>query len=239
VVQEVLGYGTVLGVAPLQVHVGAALVVVGALAAHAWTHPQRLRPTDLSRRTVMQTALLGAGAFGLVQVTRVLDPLGRKQRATASSELGSHQPQVMPVTQWFTDEVPAPVEVAGPLLVDGRAVEVTGLDEMDAVLDCTGGWYATQRWTGTRLDRLLGPVPARVSSVDVISVTGYRRRFPIGDAAHLLLATSVGGQPLSEGHGAPRRLVAPGRRGFWWVKWVVAVRTVEEPPWLQSPFPLQ
>jgi hypothetical protein len=187
----------------------------------------------------MHAALLGVGALGVAQITRLPNPLGRRQRSTASTELGSSRPDAMPVTQWFTDEVPAPVEVAGPMLVDGRPVELTGLDEMDAVLDCTGGWYARQRWTGTRLDRLLGPVPARVASIDVISVTGYRRRFPIEDAAHLLLATAAGGQPLSEGHGFPCRLVAPGRRGFWWVKWVVAVRTVEEPPWLQSPFPLQ
>jgi DMSO/TMAO reductase YedYZ molybdopterin-dependent catalytic subunit len=35
------------------------------------------------------------------------------------------------------------------------------------------------------------------------------------------------------------RLVAPGRRGFWWVKWVTRVEVVDAPWWLQSPFPLQ
>jgi DMSO/TMAO reductase YedYZ molybdopterin-dependent catalytic subunit len=32
----------------------------------------------------------------------------------------------------------------------------------------------------------------------------------------LLLATRVGGAPLEPRHGFPARLVAPGRRGFWW-----------------------
>ena len=36
----------------------------------------------------------------------------------------------------------------------------------------------------------------------------------------MLLATHVGGEPISPGHGAPVRLVAPNRRGFQWVKWV-------------------
>jgi DMSO/TMAO reductase YedYZ molybdopterin-dependent catalytic subunit len=33
-------------------------------------------------------------------------------------------------------------------------------------------------------------------------------------------------------------LVVPGRRGFWWVKWVTAVDVNDEPWWWQPPFPL-
>ena len=43
---------------------------------------------------------------------------------------------------------------------------------------------------------------------------------------------------LSPGHGFPLRLVAPGRRGFWWVKWVERIETSATPWWWQSPFPL-
>ena len=53
------------------------------------------------------------------------------------------------------------------------------------------------------------------------------------------IALEVGGAPLSAGHGFPARLVAPGRRGFWWVKWVTDVRVEDAPWWRQSPFPLQ
>ncbi|NUR17262.1 MAG: molybdopterin-dependent oxidoreductase, partial [Dermatophilaceae bacterium] len=44
---------------------------------------------------------------------------------------------------------------------------------------------------------------------------------------------------LSAGHGGPVRLVAPGRRGFWWVKWVDRVGVDDRPSWSQPPFPLQ
>jgi DMSO/TMAO reductase YedYZ molybdopterin-dependent catalytic subunit len=106
-----------------------------------------------------------------------------------------------------------------------------------AVLDCTGGWWAEQTWRGVRLDTLIG-TPDH-GSIAVRSVTGYTRRFPPEDATALLLATHVGGTPLSPGHGAPVRLVVPGRRGFWWVKWVERVSLEPEPWWSQSPFPLQ
>jgi DMSO/TMAO reductase YedYZ molybdopterin-dependent catalytic subunit len=36
----------------------------------------------------------------------------------------------------------------------------------------------------------------------------------------------VGGEPLTHEHGAPARLVALGRRGFEWVKWVVRIEVL-------------
>ena len=72
----------------------------------------------------------------------------------------------------------------------------------------------------------------------MVSATGYRRRFGPAEVTGLLLATHAGGRPLSAGHGAPARLVAPGRRGFWWVKWVSAIDVDDVPWWWESPFPL-
>ena len=54
-----------------------------------------------------------------------------------------------------------------------------------------------------------------------------------------MLATRVGGELLWHGHGAPLRLVVPGRRGYDWVKWVDEVRLVDSPHWLQPWLPLQ
>jgi hypothetical protein len=33
--------------------------------------------------------------------------------------------------------------------------------------------------------------------------------------------------------------VAPGRRGFWWVKWLDRLVVDTRPWWWQPPFPLQ
>jgi DMSO/TMAO reductase YedYZ molybdopterin-dependent catalytic subunit len=80
---------------------------------------------------------------------------------------------------------------------------------------------------------------AAAASIEVVSMTGYRRRFPADEAGSLWLATAYQGVPLRPAYGAPVRLVVPQRRGFWWVKWVASVELSDLPAWSQSPFPLQ
>ena len=147
-------------------------------------------------------------------------------------------PSAMPVTQWFLDSPPLLDRME--VMVQGRRFgpeELAALprETITATLDCTSGWYSTQEWSGVRLDRLLGEPDA--ASIAVRSVTGYTRRFPARDADRLWLVFELGGAPLSSGHGFPARIAAPGRRGFWWVKWVESIETSHIPAWLQLPFP--
>jgi hypothetical protein len=244
-----------IGVAPLSmllIHVGVAVCVAPLLVLHAWGRRQRPRRTDLSRRTVLKAGGLAAGAAALwgggEGVLRLTGAPGADRRGTGSLERGTDDPTAMPVTQWFTDTVPERIGDAITVVVGGQETRIpigdlARGDRVRAVLDCTGGWYATQDWAGVRLDRLLsGVIDTDLpdgGSVDVISRTGYRRRLPLRDAPALLLATSAAGKQLSAGHGAPVRLVAPGRRGFWWVKWVERIEVVDAPWWRQPPFPLQ
>jgi hypothetical protein len=228
----------------MQIHVGAA---VGALVlglVHMRKRPQPMRAADLSRRTFLRaSALAGTAAVTVVAVdgiARATGLPGGARRFTGSHERGSFEPAEMPVTSWLNDSVPAPVsELAVSTGSGSSVVPITDLtaydDRVTATLDCTSGWHSTQIWVGARLDRLIG---GGGTSIRVISATGYERRFPVGGAAELLLATHVGEAPLSAGHGAPVRLVAPGRRGFWWVKWVSAVVVDDRPAWWQPPFPL-
>ena len=52
--------------------------------------------------------------------------------------------------------------------------------------------------------------------------------FALIATACVVLATHVGGEPLTHGHGAPCRLVVPGHRGFQWVKWVSRVEVTAD-----------
>ena len=105
-----------------------------------------------------------------------------------------------------------------------------------ATLDCTGGWWSEQSWDAVTLADLLPHADGR--SVRVASRTGYERYFGLDELDRIHLAVGYSGQPLRVGHGAPVRLIVPGRRGPWWVKWVTKVEPSDRPSWLQSPLPL-
>jgi hypothetical protein len=230
----------------MQVHVGGGVVTAALVVVHMVRHPVRPRRTDLGRRTFIRTGVLGLGAgvawIGWEGTVRALGWPGAERRHTGSHERGSGNPAAMPATQWFTDTAPRIDAATWSINVGTRSlgpedVEALPLETLTATLDCTSGWYSEQEWRGVRLDRLLDIGDA--ASIEVRSVTGYSRRFPATDADRLWLAFEVGSAPLSRGHGFPARLVAPGRRGFWWIKWVDGVATSNVPWWLQSPFPLQ
>ena len=235
------------GYSAMELHVGAAIAAIPFVIWHVLARPLRLRPRDLSRRLVLRTGAgiaLAAATYGSGELALRASPLpGARRRFTGSYEVGSFQPQAMPVSSWMFDAVPAVDRQAWRLTAAGNRYSYSDLEGFDdrlrAVLDCTGGFSSEQDWAGVRLDRLLGPALAGAASIRVVSTTGYDRRFPVAEAPKLLLALRLGGDPLSADHGFPARLVAPDRRGFWWVKWVAAVEPDQQPYWWQPPFPLQ
>lgn len=232
----------------MHVHVIAA-ITTGVLAVwHAIARPARPVRADASRRSLLKMGSVGAvaaaGYLVLDQSVRRSGLPGAVRRGTGSHELASFQPSRMPGTIWFTDTLqrldPAThrVDLGGERTVVAADLQGSAAATWTEALDCTTGWYSVQQWTGVPLGNLLGAPPDDAGSVLVVATTGYSRRFPVGDLEHLLLATRVGGQPLAARHGGPVRLVARGRRGFWWVKWVATARYDPGPHWAQPPFPL-
>jgi DMSO/TMAO reductase YedYZ molybdopterin-dependent catalytic subunit len=244
-VEVFMGYGVLWRLSPMQIHVGSAALAAPLLVWHILRHRrQRLRRVDLSRRTLLRT---GALAAGVAATYGTLEGLGRLAGSASASRIatGSHylNPSAIPATTWLFDQIPAlganhRVQVAGTELTvsDLRSRGTT----VAARLDCTSGWYTEAEWTAVSLaDLLPAEQLAAAASIEVMSVTGYHRRFPAGEAGSLYLATDYQRGPLRPAYGAPVRLVAPQRRGFWWVKWVASVGLSDVPAWGQSPFPLQ
>jgi hypothetical protein len=214
-------------------HVGAAICVIPFAVWHVLARPVKLRRADLSRRNFLKGAMLmAASGLGVAALP------GASRAPTGSFRAANVVPTV-----WMFDSVPAVNVDEWRLQVAGRSwtyAELAGYhDQVTAVLDCTGGWFSEQTWDGVLLDRLLPPGAKVSTSLNIRSLTGYSRRFDINDASRLLVATRVNGSPLDPGLGFPARLVAPGRRGFAWVKWLSSIDGEGMPPWWQPPFPLQ
>jgi len=234
----------------MEVHVGAALVAVPFAIWHIIARRIPMRAVDLSRRSVLRAGALVAGAgltYAAGEATvRVFRLSGSERRFTGSYEFGSLEPAQLPATQWMFDAVPQIDPRTWRLAVHTGTVtrqwtyeELLAFDDrVRATLDCTGGFFSTQDWSGVWLSRLIADETA-AASLHIRSATGYDRRYAIANAGRLLLATRLGGMALDAGHGFPVRLVAPDRRGYWWVKWVTEIRIDELPAWWQFPFPVQ
>ena len=216
----------------LNLHVMAGLALGALVVAHVLTRGES-RPalvTLVGRRAALRGLALLAASF---VVTVALDRVALARRDSGSRHAGSFTGNAFPVTIWSLDNVPMIDIDPWRLRVNGganaRRVDLSYTDlatfprrEASVVLDCTGGWWSEQRWSGVSLIDVLARcgMSEAATRVEVISVAGHRWTFDRSEAEQALLATHVGGEPLSAGHGYPLRLVVPSLRGFLWVKWL-------------------
>lgn len=234
--------GRILSIGPwtiLTLHVWAALALIPVVLIHLAPRRFRLlRPRaggpQISRRTVLATGgllLLGAVAWGTLNV---LDAIaGGRRRFTGSRWLPAGG--IPPPTTFYGEGTPDVdlatwrLRVGGlvdrPLELDLPALEALGATDRNATLDCTSGWVIDTAWRGVPIEALLDAAGADRSApfVRVRSVTGWSVNLERGELDDALLATHVAGMPLPADNGAPLRLVAPGRRGLDWVKWIASI----------------
>ncbi|HZB96932.1 MAG TPA: molybdopterin-dependent oxidoreductase [Herpetosiphonaceae bacterium] len=225
-------------------HIALGVLLTLAVAMHGRLRAKPLRRQDaLSRRQALHMAGITTAAAVLWWLQRPASAYagwrGAKRRWTGSYEQGSFSGNSFPATSWVADQPRRLSPEDYRLVVTGLVRQPLDLplrdlqaqDTLRATLDCTGGFFSTQEWGGVRVGRLLEAADplATATHVRVVSYTGYRWSFPIEEARHFLLATTVGTEALSHAHGAPMRLAAPGRRGFQWIKWVVRLEVRDGP----------
>jgi DMSO/TMAO reductase YedYZ molybdopterin-dependent catalytic subunit len=216
----------------LNLHVMAGLALGALVVAHVLARGES-RPalvTLAGRRSALRGLALLAASF---VATTALDRVALPRRSSGSRHAGSFTGNALPVTIWSLDSVPSIDIDSWRLRVRGsanaRPAEISYADlamfprrEASVVLDCTGGWWSEQVWSGVSLMDVVARsgMAEAATRVEVISLTGHRWTFDRSEAERAILATHVGGEPLSAGHGYPLRLVAPSLRGFLWIKWV-------------------
>jgi DMSO/TMAO reductase YedYZ molybdopterin-dependent catalytic subunit len=228
---NLISFDLLWGYSPMNVHV---ILGIGLLPFVGWHMLARRRQNAVtapvrSRRSLLRVAGLSVATLVGWQAIERLAPAVRLR--TGSKPTASLSANAFPAEIWLFDAVPAVNADQWRLQLSGSPSASLSLAELIArhprrevqcVLDCTSGWWSEQVWSGVGLLDVLGAagLAVRAGQVAVTSVTGHRIVLAIADLEAAVLATHVGGEVLSAGHGFPVRLVVPGWRGYHWVKWV-------------------
>lgn len=221
----------------LNLHVVFGLLLLVFVLLHTWIRHKPLPRAELASRRNLVAALwaggLSLGAFwSQQQLGRQFALPGARRRFTGSRQVEGP----LPVTMWMFDTVPSinldvwhlavSGEVRTPLRFSWDAwIQLPTVSE-SVVLDCTGGWFKEELWEGVSVAYLLDAagIAAAGRWISFRSQSGYRWSLRREEARKAVLAWKLNRELLTPAHGFPVRLVAPGQRGFQWVKWVTEVQ---------------
>jgi DMSO/TMAO reductase YedYZ molybdopterin-dependent catalytic subunit len=225
--------------------VGAAGITAGAAVAGALGQRLAERATDTSGLTLPTaadaTAPLPAGVESTVPgVSAFRTPVDSFYRVDTNLTV----PRVG-VGSW-TLEVDGDVRSPFTLTYD----ELLGLPmiERDITLTCVsnevgGGYVGAARWLGVRLTDVLDRAGVGSQSDQILStaVDGFTISTPLAvarDGRDAMIAVGMNGQPLTDVHGFPARLVTPGLYGYvgatkWLTKLTLTTYAAQQAYWTQ------
>jgi DMSO/TMAO reductase YedYZ molybdopterin-dependent catalytic subunit len=98
------------------------------------------------------------------------------------------------------------------------------------IMYCVEGWEVWGNWKGILVKDLLEKAHVQVEGEFVLfeSMDGYRTALPVAylEKYHALLSYEVNGAPLQKHDGFPLRLIAFGKYGYKWAKWVTGLEVI-------------
>jgi len=225
--------------------VGAAGITAGAAVAGALGQRLAERATDTSGLTLPSpanpTAPLPAGVESTVQgVSPFRTPTASFYRVDTNLTV----PRVS-VGSWSLE---IDGDVRSPFTLTYDELLAMPMIERDITLTCVsnevgGGYVGAARWLGVRLTDVLDRAGVGTRSDQLLStaVDGFTISTPLAvvrDGRDAMIAVGMNGEPLTDTHGFPARLVTPGLYGFvgatkWLTKLTLTTYAAQQSYWTQ------
>ena len=151
---------------------------------------------------------------------------------------------VTPNDEFFTLSIGRVPEINGDawtLEIDGHVENPTTLSigelmamtstEVTAELKCVEGPSGTAAYIGVPIKDVLDLVRPRSGATDVVfhAADGYNSSLKLDYASRddVILAYTMNGETLPREQGFPLKVIAPGKAGYKWVKWIVRIEVVD------------
>ncbi len=225
--------------------VGAAGITAGAAVAGALGQRLAERATDTSGLTLPAptnpTAPLPAGVESTVQgISPFRTPTASFYRVDTNLTV----PRVS-VGSWSLE---IDGDVRSPFTLTYDELLAMPMIERDITLTCVsnevgGGYVGAARWLGVRLTDVLDRAGVGTQSDQMLStaVDGFTISTPLAvvrDGRDAMIAVGMNGEPLTDTHGFPARLVTPGLYGFvgatkWLTKLTLTTYAAQQSYWTQ------
>ncbi|WP_440952317.1 molybdopterin-dependent oxidoreductase [Methanococcoides sp. FTZ1] len=112
--------------------------------------------------------------------------------------------------------------------------QVTSYPDVSKVvmLDCVEGWSYVAKWTGIPVKTLLDEAGVQDGATTVIfhSADGYSTALELDYLVenNIILGYRLNDVTLPKDHGYPFQLVAEGKYGYKWAKWVTGIEVTDE-----------
>ena len=208
-------------------------------------------PADMGRRRILRQGaflalLVVAGAysgraiiqgFGSISPARVFNRPGEMPaEVTPNEEFYEVSKNIVnprvDVTGW-TLEVEG--EVGNPFAMDYEELRSLPWIEEYVTLTCIsnlvgGGLISNALWRGVPLKTILerAQLPESTERLAFHAADGYVDSMPMEYAVrdNVIVAYMMNGEPLSDGHGFPARIIVPGLYGMENVKWLTSIEPV-------------
>jgi DMSO/TMAO reductase YedYZ molybdopterin-dependent catalytic subunit len=225
--------------------VGAAGITAGAAVAGALGQRLAERATDTSGLTLPApanpTPPLPVGVESTVQgVSPFRTPTASFYRVDTNLTV----PRVS-VGSWSLE---IDGDVRSPFTLTYDELLALPMIERDITLTCVsnevgGGYVGAARWLGVRLTDVLDRAGVGTQSDQLLStaVDGFTISTPLAvvrDGRDAMIAVGMNGEPLTDTHGFPARLVTPGLYGFvgatkWLTKLTLTTYAAQQSYWTQ------